>query len=124
MIPATLKTTSHYEGNRYLDGYRHFGPISIDGQQPTEPCLYAEMRFVNKSGTVGFSFKSTNAAGSGKLTIVDAVNYEFSIGAVEQELPLSAGTWSWAFDTHCTVDASDPPFTPWVGSIIIVKKVA
>ena len=123
MTPATLKPTTHYEGNRYLDGYRHFGPISIDGQPPTEPCLYAEMRFVNKSGR-NFSFKSTNVSGSGKLTIVDAENYEFSVDAIEQELPLSPGTWSWALDTHCTADASDPPFTPWIGSITIIKKVA
>ena len=124
MTPATLKPTTHYEGNRYLDGYRHFGPVLINGQPPAGPCLYAEMRFVNNKSGGSFSFKSTNAAGSGKITIVDAENYEFSIDAVEQELPLAAGTWSWAIDTHCTADASDPPFTPWIGSIIITKRVA
>ena len=115
---------THYQGNRWIDGCRQFGPVSVDGLPPGDPCLYAEMRFVRKkTNTVGYVMKSSNSAGSGKITIVDAVNYQFLIDSSEEEMPLDPGTYDWSFTTYRTADASDLPLTIWVGTIKIVAKV-
>lgn len=122
--PAILSQTTHYQGDRWVDGYRHFGPVSINSSPPSAPCLYAEMRIVKKgSGAVGHVFSSSKATGDGKITIVDSVNYEFEIGSAEESLPLSEGVWEWDFATYRTADGSDLPLTIWSGSINIKKRV-
>ena len=122
-LPAELERTTHYEGDRWVDGYKKFGPVSVNGLPPADPCLYAVMTIKSKrSGVGGYSLISTNTSGNGKLTITDSVNYEFSIEDNES-LPLSAGEWEWSLATHCTVDGSDDPLTLWRGSMLVVRKV-
>ena len=125
-MPATLPMTTHYQGDRWIDGYRHFGPVSVNGSPPSDPCLYAEMKFVRpQSGSSSSScvFTSESQPGEGKITIIDAVNYEFSIGDSEVNLPLSEGVWEWSFSTYCTIDKTDSPLTIWRGSIEIVRSI-
>lgn len=122
--PAVIEMTTHYQGDRWLDGCREFGPVLIDGASPADPCLYAEMRIVNrKTKAVGYTLKSSNAIGGGRITIVDQNTYQFLIDDTEEALPLETGTYDWAFSTYRTVDASDLPLTIWVGSIKINPKV-
>ena len=122
-LPAELETTVHYEGDRWVDGYKKFGPVTINGLPPADPCLYAVMKIKSKrSGVSGYSLLSSNTPGNGKLTIVDSTNYEFMIDDNES-LPLSAGEWEWSLATYCTADGSDDPLTLWRGSMSIVKKV-
>lgn len=122
--PSRIKTTTHYEGDRWLDGCREFGPVEINGSPLPEPCLYAEMRIVHKAtNTVKHIFKSTNPPGSGRIEIVDPVNYKFTIPLTEEELPLTAGTHEWSFSTYRTADKSDLPLTIWIGTLKITPKV-
>ena len=118
--------TTHYEGDRWIDGYRHFGPVSVNGSPPADPCLYAEMKFVRKSADtviVGHTLTSASETGEGKITISDSTNYEFDIGDEESNLPLSEGIWDWSFSTYCTADKTDMPLTIWRGSVEIIGAI-
>lgn len=120
--PATLPATKHYRGDIWDDGYRQFGPISIDGSPPAAPCLYCRMQFRDKKGNLGFELNNDPGPTQGTIDIDDAANYSFSIP--DQALPLAAGVWYWDFETYTTIDHSDAPKTWWKSQITIIEDVS
>lgn len=122
MEPAALPETTHYRGDRWIDGHRIFGPVLIDGAPPAQPCLYCRMQFRDRAGTLGHELNSAPAAGEGTITIVDAAAYTFSLP--NQALPLAEGSWLWDFETYTTADHTDPPWTIWRGSMRVLQDVS
>ena len=97
MTPATLDAMTHWRGDLWRDGYRHFGPMTDENSNPpAAPCLYCRLQFRDKkTGVLGYELNSAPATGQGAITIVDSTRYEFSIP--DQKLPLSAGKYVWDF---------------------------
>lgn len=123
MQPATLPETTHYRGDRWTDGHRHFGPVLVDGVAPADPCLYCRVQFrQRKTGVFGYELNSAPVAGQGQITITDGAAYVFDLPS--QELPLAVGSWDWDFETYTTADHSDLPWTIWRGSIKIIEDVS
>jgi len=120
MLPTTLPSTTHTQGDLWHDGYRHFGPMTLeDGSPPGPPCLFCQMIFKDdKLGEVVYELNSSPADDQGSITIISGDNYEFDIP--NQALPLAIGSFTWVFKTYLSADHSDPPIS-WFNGQVFVK---
>lgn len=123
MEPAVLPKMTHWRGDLWRDGFRHFGPmVDENGGPPAPPCLYCRMQFRDKkTGAMGYELNSDPGEGQGTITIVDGTNYEFDLP--EQALPLNVGTYQWDFETYTTADTSGLPITWFTGEIVVKQDI-
>lgn len=120
MLPTTLPAISHYRGDLWRDGYRHFGPMSDeDGDPPAPECAGVRMVFnTEKTDELAYELNNDPGTDQGTIVIVNAQAYEFDIP--DQALPLAIGTYTWALKTYLQSDYSDPPIT-WFTGLIHIK---
>lgn len=116
MQPYTLEKMYHVRGDVWDDGYRHFGPITDEDENPlADPCISCRIQYRDqRTKALGHELSST----SGTITIVDAVNYEFDIPT--QALPLGVGVWLWEFETTDSRGAK----TWFAGALEVIEDIA
>lgn len=115
MPPAQLPALTHFSGDYWTDGYRHFGPVTYNNAAPDEPCVFCSVQF-KSNGILGYELNSDPGEGQGEITIVSAANWEFDIPS--QELPLKRGKWTWKFKIY--TDLEKDPVTIWIGTLNVI----